>query len=166
MKLLVWNYQGLWLPWTVRTLKELINLHRPGLVFLYETKCKARRCDRVKDVVNYNGIKVDSMGKVGCLLLLWRKDVKVCLQSFSVHLIDCSVKSSKCPKHWRFTGFYGYPEVTRMKKGWNLIRRLSQVLVRPWLCTGAYNKVLEQYEKSKGPFLELSGRSGTPRVPP
>ncbi|KAL0319750.1 UNVERIFIED_CONTAM: hypothetical protein Sradi_5236500 [Sesamum radiatum] len=50
-------------PWTVRCLTELIKLHRPGLVFLSETKCKARRCDRITAAVNYYGIGVDSIGK-------------------------------------------------------------------------------------------------------
>ncbi|KAL0401242.1 UNVERIFIED_CONTAM: hypothetical protein Slati_4154100 [Sesamum latifolium] len=77
MKILSWNCQGIGPPWTVRTLTELVKLHRPNLVFLSETKCKARRVDRIKNVVSYNGIGVDSVGKGGGLALLWRKDIDV-----------------------------------------------------------------------------------------
>ncbi|KAL0439100.1 UNVERIFIED_CONTAM: hypothetical protein Slati_2393000 [Sesamum latifolium] len=126
MILLSWNCQGLGPPWTVRTLKDLIQLHRPDLVFISETKCKSRRCDRIKNLVNYHRVGVDSVGKGGGLLLLWRKDIDVWLQSFSAHHIDVSIKSDDCPDRWRFTGFYGYPDVARRKEGWNLLRTLSK----------------------------------------
>ncbi|KAL0444690.1 UNVERIFIED_CONTAM: hypothetical protein Slati_2191700 [Sesamum latifolium] len=96
MKILVWNCQGMGPPWTVRTLTELIRLHRPGLIFVSETKCKAMRCDRVKDAVNYFRVGVDLIGKGGGLLLLWRKDIDVWLQSLSAHHIDVTISSEGC----------------------------------------------------------------------
>ncbi|KAL0300144.1 UNVERIFIED_CONTAM: Retrovirus-related Pol polyprotein from transposon RE1 [Sesamum calycinum] len=87
------------------------------LGFLFETKCKARRCDRMKNLVNYNGVGVEPVGKGGGLLLLWRKDLDVWLQSFSSHHIDVTVKSEDCLERWRFMGFYGYPEVGNRKEG-------------------------------------------------
>ncbi|KAL0421016.1 UNVERIFIED_CONTAM: hypothetical protein Slati_3124500 [Sesamum latifolium] len=122
MKILSWNCQGIGFPWTVRTLTELNKLHRSGLVFLSKTKCKARRVDRIKNLVNYNGIGVYSVGKGGGLLLLWRKDVEVWLQSSSVHHINATVRSATCPDRWRFPGFYGHPEVANRKEGWSLMR--------------------------------------------
>ncbi|KAL0407808.1 UNVERIFIED_CONTAM: hypothetical protein Sradi_1715200 [Sesamum radiatum] len=118
MKLLSWNCQGLGSPWTIRTLKELIQLHKPGLVFLSETKYKARRCARVKELVNYYGVGMDSV-----------------------------VKSVDCKDRWRFTGFYGYPEVHNRKLGWGLLRQLARQSTRPWICTGDFNEILEQHEK-------------------
>ncbi|KAL0444003.1 UNVERIFIED_CONTAM: hypothetical protein Slati_2123000 [Sesamum latifolium] len=100
---------GLGSPWTVRTLQELLKLHQPGFIFLSETKCKARRCERVKNLLNYNGVEL--------------------------------------PDRWRFTGFYGYPEVGNRKLGWLLLRKLAQQSVRPWICAGDFNEILEQHEK-------------------
>ncbi|KAL0462204.1 UNVERIFIED_CONTAM: hypothetical protein Slati_0108000 [Sesamum latifolium] len=134
-------------PWTVCSLTKLIKLHRPGLVFLSETKCQARRGDRVKELVNYNGIGVNSVGKGGCVLLLWRKDIDVWLQSYSFHHIDATVKSDDYPVRWRFTRFYGYPDVGNRKEGWALLRKLAQQSVRPLICAGDFNEILEQYEK-------------------
>ncbi|KAL0320306.1 UNVERIFIED_CONTAM: putative mitochondrial protein [Sesamum radiatum] len=45
--------------------------------------------------------------------------------------------------HW----FYGYPDVARRKEGWNLLRTLSKGSVRPWVCAGDFNEILEQHEK-------------------
>ncbi|KAL0355466.1 UNVERIFIED_CONTAM: hypothetical protein Sradi_3993500 [Sesamum radiatum] len=149
MKLLSWNCQGLGSPWTVGTSKELIQLQNPALVFLSETKCKARRCARVKELVNYYGVGVDSVGKGGGggSILLWRKDVEVWLQSFSSHHIDATVKSVDCKDRWRFTGFYGYPEVHNRKLSWGLLRQLARQSTRPWICTRDFNEILEQHEK-------------------
>ncbi|KAL0453949.1 UNVERIFIED_CONTAM: hypothetical protein Slati_1373000 [Sesamum latifolium] len=77
MKLLVWNCQGLGSPWIVRVLSELIRFHNPGLVFLFETKCKRRKCDNLKEKFNLFGINVDSHGRAGGLILLWRKDINL-----------------------------------------------------------------------------------------
>ncbi|KAL0360942.1 UNVERIFIED_CONTAM: hypothetical protein Sradi_3778700, partial [Sesamum radiatum] len=129
------------------TLKELVHIHKPDLIFISETKCKAKRCDRIKEAVNYFGLGVDLVGKGGGLLLLWHKDINVWLQFFSNHHVDVTVKSKECPDHWRFTGFYGYAEVTRRKEGWKLLRGLSQMSVRPWLCVGDFIEVLDQQEK-------------------
>ncbi|KAL0449046.1 UNVERIFIED_CONTAM: hypothetical protein Slati_1461000 [Sesamum latifolium] len=139
---------------------EIVRLHRPGLVFISETKCKARRCDRIKESLNYHGLGVDSVGKGRELLLLWRKDIDVWLQSFSAHHIDVTVKSDDCPARWRFTNFYGYSELAKRKEGWDLLRRLSQTFVRPWLCAGDFNEVLAQHEK-QGAFHVLNSKLGT-----
>ncbi|KAL0361355.1 UNVERIFIED_CONTAM: hypothetical protein Sradi_3820000 [Sesamum radiatum] len=117
MKILAWNCQGMGPPWTVRTLTETMRLHRPGLVFISETKCKARRCDRIKESLNYHGLGVDSIGNGRRLLLFWRKDIDVWLQSFSAHHIDVMVKPNDCPARWRFTGFSGYSELAKQKEG-------------------------------------------------
>ncbi|KAK4382774.1 hypothetical protein Sango_2841200 [Sesamum angolense] len=145
---------------TCSDIDGIIELHGPSLVFLSKTKCKARRCDRIKSLVTYYGIGVDSIGKGGRLLLLWQKDVEVWLQSFSIHHIDVTVKFDDCPDRWRFIGFYGHRDVARRKEGWNLLRRLVQASVQP----GCVHGTLARFwisTKSKGPFLELTGRLET-----
>ncbi|KAL0432495.1 UNVERIFIED_CONTAM: hypothetical protein Slati_2583800, partial [Sesamum latifolium] len=83
------------------------------------------------------------------LLLLWRKDVDVWLQSYSSHHFDVTIKSEECLDRWRFRGFYGYPEVGQRKEDWSLLRRLAHHSVRPWICTGDFNEILEQHEKQR-----------------
>ncbi|KAL0378315.1 UNVERIFIED_CONTAM: hypothetical protein Sradi_3137000 [Sesamum radiatum] len=131
----------------VRKLLELVKLHRPGLVFLSETKCRVRRGDGIKNKMNYHRVGVNSIGKGGGLYLFWRKDIDVWLQSFSVNHIDITIQSEECPEHWRFTGFYGNPDTARRKVSWALLRKLARIFVRPWLCGGDFNEILSQAEK-------------------
>ncbi|KAL0444780.1 UNVERIFIED_CONTAM: hypothetical protein Slati_2200700 [Sesamum latifolium] len=138
---------GLGSPWTVYTLLELVKLHRSGLVFLSETKCKARRVDRLNEKFNYHGIGVDLAGKGSGLSLVWRKDVDVWLQSFSGNHIDVMVKSDDCPMPWHFTGVYGNPDIARRKETWDHLRRLAKASERPWLCGGEFNEIFGQHEK-------------------
>ncbi|KAL0447658.1 UNVERIFIED_CONTAM: putative mitochondrial protein [Sesamum latifolium] len=145
MKILNWNCQGIGPLGQFGPYQSLLS--STGLVFLSETKCKARRVDGIKNLVSYNSIRVDSVRKGGGFFLLWRKDLDVWLQSFSVHHIDATVLSDSYPARWHFTGFYRYPEVANSKEGWNLIRRLPQSSTHPWVCVGDFNEILAQNEK-------------------
>ncbi|KAL0411828.1 UNVERIFIED_CONTAM: hypothetical protein Slati_3772500 [Sesamum latifolium] len=113
MKILAWNCQGLGAPWTVRVLRELVRLHDPGLVFLSETKCNSRRGEMLKEKLNYFSVGVSSKGRSGGLLLLWRKDVDVWIQSFSDHHLDATIQEAEGIARWRFTGFYGHPDASK-----------------------------------------------------
>ncbi|KAL0443870.1 UNVERIFIED_CONTAM: hypothetical protein Slati_2109700 [Sesamum latifolium] len=82
--------QNLGPPWIVHTLTERIKLHQPGLVFISETKCKARRCDRLKNMVNYNGVGLDSVEqheKQGTIARApWQ------IRDFRECLVDCGLQ--------------------------------------------------------------------------
>lgn len=53
------------------------------------------------------------------------------------------------PRHgkWRLTGFYGYPESSRRKSFWNLIRQLSTLSNLLWGIIGDFNDILSASEK-------------------
>ncbi|KAL0434400.1 UNVERIFIED_CONTAM: hypothetical protein Slati_2774300 [Sesamum latifolium] len=80
--------------------------------------------------------------------MLWRKDVGVCLQSYSRNHIYALAKIGKESEWWHFTGIYGNPEVCRRKETWQLLRYLSKNSIRPWLCVGDFNEILHQHEKA------------------
>ncbi|KAL0447807.1 UNVERIFIED_CONTAM: hypothetical protein Slati_1908600 [Sesamum latifolium] len=148
MKIICWNCQGLGPPWTVCTLNELIRLYDPGLVFLSETKCRNRKCEYLKEKYNMYGINVDARGKSGGLILLWRKDVNLVIQSFSSSHIDTSIVSEIGEAGWRFTGIYGQPDAARRGETWQLLKHLSRLSSRSWVCAGDFNEIMCQEEKS------------------
>ncbi|KAL0345896.1 UNVERIFIED_CONTAM: hypothetical protein Sradi_4420900 [Sesamum radiatum] len=118
MKLLVWNCQGLRSPWRVRALNELIRLHNLSLVFLSETKCRKRKCEILKERYNMFGLNLDSQGKCGGLMLLWRKDINLVVHSLSQSHIDACVSNLEGVNGWRFTGIYGQLDaVDGMRRG-------------------------------------------------
>ena len=66
MNLLAWNYQGMGLDSTVGELRDLIWSYNSAVVFLCETKKKARAMERLKRILGFRcGMAVDSQGRSG-----------------------------------------------------------------------------------------------------
>ncbi|KAK2653416.1 hypothetical protein Ddye_013272 [Dipteronia dyeriana] len=63
--------------------------------------------------------------------------------------IDVKV-SSGSGNEWWFTGFYDHPETDQQIHGWNLLKRLHDMVQLPWLCVGDFNEVLSSKEKLGG----------------
>ncbi|KAL0284767.1 UNVERIFIED_CONTAM: putative mitochondrial protein [Sesamum calycinum] len=152
MSLLVWNCQGLGNLWTVKELRDLLRANNPHLVFLAETKCSSSQIENLKRKLDLFGYCVESREKSGSLALLWQKSVEVQLQSFSKYHVDASVRTEESEECWRFTGVYGEPDASKRSEFWHLLCRLSQQSVRPWLCAGDFNEILEHSEKKGGPM--------------
>jgi hypothetical protein len=55
-------------------------------------------------------------------------------------------------KEWKFTGFYGHPEVIHRPASWALLCHLSGIAPKPWLCVGDFNEILSNSEKSNSSF--------------
>ena len=49
--------------------------------------------------------------------------------------------------NWKFTGFYGHPEVSRRREAWGLLRHFSSFSPIPWLCMGDFNKIVSLDEQ-------------------
>ncbi|KAL0458071.1 UNVERIFIED_CONTAM: hypothetical protein Slati_0434300 [Sesamum latifolium] len=88
---------------------------------------------------------------------VWRKDVDVWIQSFSVHRIDATVKMDEQTKRWSFTGFYGHLDIRKRRETWNLLWHLSHQSTRPWLCVGTLTKSCTIMRK-KGETKERNGK--------
>ncbi|KAL0291651.1 UNVERIFIED_CONTAM: hypothetical protein Sradi_7018700 [Sesamum radiatum] len=97
------------------------------------------------------GLNVDACGKGGGLILLWPKDINLVVHSFSSSHIDAGIANAMGMEGWRFTGVYEHPEATCREETWNLLRRLSHLSSKPWLCAGDFNEILLQEEKTGAP---------------
>ncbi|KAL0449473.1 UNVERIFIED_CONTAM: hypothetical protein Slati_1503700 [Sesamum latifolium] len=137
-------------PWTVQSLRDMVRSLNPDLVFLMETKCKSHRIDSIKKMLDMHGLAVDSVGRSGGLALLWKKSVSVTIQSFSNRHIDASIQADTRSPISRFSGIYGDPETSNRKNTWELLTRLKAQSIRPWLCMGDFNEILEDSEKEGG----------------
>ncbi|KAL0411036.1 UNVERIFIED_CONTAM: hypothetical protein Slati_3693300 [Sesamum latifolium] len=108
-------------------LRELVKRYNPGLVFLSETKSKARRVESLKQQLNYLVWGLRYVARVG---------IYVCDG-------ERMLRSGSSP--FRLTTLS-----LRLRDLWTLLKRLHSGLVRLWLCMGDFNDILYQYEKQGG----------------
>ena len=62
-----------------------------------------------------NGLIIPSVGRSGGLAMLWSRDIKVEVQSYSGCFIDAFVTDSDSGFQWRITSFYENPKTHRRK---------------------------------------------------
>ncbi|XP_031120802.1 uncharacterized protein LOC116024038 [Ipomoea triloba] len=72
---------------------------------------------------------VDNIGLSGGLALLWRKNCTASLLSYSRNHIDVKV-TVPASNAWRMTCFYGFPERSKRRESWELLRSLTEGLLR------------------------------------
>lgn len=71
MSSLSWNCRGLGNPRTVQVLVDLVKVHKPCFIFLYETLSWRARLDSTRVRLGYKGLfSVDCVGHSGGLVLM------------------------------------------------------------------------------------------------
>src|SRR5438105_310312 len=92
--LLSLNCRGVGQPKAVHEIRSLLQLHRPALVFLSETKVSDRRVQELKWRFGFDrAFGLRSEGRSGGLALFWNNDSSVILKSFSKSHINVLVKN-------------------------------------------------------------------------
>ena len=148
MSYIVWNCRGLGNPLAVQELVDLVQAKAPSVVFLAETLADEARVDYVLDRIRFDKkFFVQRVTRGGGLVLYWKNDIEVEVESSSLNHIDAVINKSS-GKAWRFTGFYGNTETHRRSESWDLLRQLHGRNSLPWLCTGDFNEIVKQSEKS------------------
>lgn len=118
-------------------------------MILSETKAKQNKLQKLKQQLSFDNIfVVDSVGTSGGLCLLWKNSV-----SAEVIYSDCNVihsyvinKNTNVGFHYSFV--YGIPIRQHRKHFWEKLRRLHIDTHKPWICSGDFNEMLHQSDKS------------------
>ncbi|XP_059446385.1 uncharacterized protein LOC132177924 [Corylus avellana] len=113
-----------------------------------ETKLQAHRIEKIRIRIGFGSVfVVDGIGKSRGLALFWTTEVRVDIQNYSRRHINAVVKEDGVAQGWKFTGFYGHPEVLKRKESWTLLRHLSSYQSSAWLSMGDYNEISSDEEK-------------------
>ncbi|TXG59697.1 hypothetical protein EZV62_014270 [Acer yangbiense] len=155
---LSWNVRGLGNSRAFAALSRLLKKHSPDFVFISETKVSGHKASSIKDSLQFgDGFIVDCVGMSGDLMLLWKKELLVSIQSFSVGHIDACIQMED-GFTWRFSGFYGDPIPSKRVCSWALLRRLRDVNLLPWVFRQATDNCDLMDLGSSGPFLTWNNR--------
>jgi exonuclease III len=84
MKLIAWNCRGLSSSRAVRALLDVQGCLKPDVVFLSETHLDNAKADKVRRRAGFDHKAVfESEGTSGGLLLMWKEEVKIQVNSVS-----------------------------------------------------------------------------------
>ena len=160
MKCLSWNCLRLGNPEAVRELRKLTKQEGPALLFVSETKIRAKRVEILQHSLGFAGcFEVDSAGLSGGIGLFWSRDVQVELKSYSAGHIDVIVWAADLSTlEWRFTGFYGAPRSEDRHHSWRCLRMLHAIPHHAWLCLGDFNETLfgtEHFSTAARPEVQM-----------
>jgi hypothetical protein len=93
----------------------------------------------------HNAFGLSSQGFSGGLVMMWKSDMNVVINTFSKFHIDVWITESD-GMMWRFTGFYGEPKRMLRRESWRMLCFLRNESALPWLCSGDFNETLDGSE--------------------
>ncbi|XP_030497715.2 uncharacterized protein LOC115713373 [Cannabis sativa] len=157
MKILSWNARGLGNPRALRHFRLLVSQQSPHVLFLIETRLNNNSLLRIRQSLNFShGSEAPRIGLSGGLMLLWKDEIDVNLNTFGSYFFDCFM-TTLIGQHFHFTTFYGSPVVQNRSDSWTLLRRLADVApLQPWLIIGYFNEILSNRNKSRGTLCSKS----------
>ena len=156
MNCVVWNCHGLGNPRVVQELTALVRNKDPAAVFIIETWLDDDHLEVIRCKLSFaNKFVVLRRNRDGGLVLFWKCDLALTIQSFSFYHIDTLINEGT-NEVWRFTGFYRAPKTQNRINSWNILRTLHSQFSLPWCCARDFNEVASLDEKRGGrPRAEL-----------
>jgi hypothetical protein len=160
IKVLSWNCQGLAQAPTIRTLRALNRLHRPEVIFLFETKVHAQRTQFVLNHIGFPfWLQIPPIGSKGGLCIAWKHGVDIEPIQQDSNPISCLVYSDPPHSPWLLTCVYAPHTYQRCSDFWEFLSDMGNSFGGPWLLLGDFNLILSSVEKFGGrPFGSLSHR--------
>jgi hypothetical protein len=150
MSLLCLNCQGCGRPEAVHEIHKVVDLNRPKVLFLSETRMSATRAQKMCHKLGFSNVfGVSSQGFSGGLVLMWKDDMSLVIKTYSKYHVDVCITEAD-GKLWHFTGFYGEPRRVQRKESWQLLHFLRNENDLPWLCGGDFNETLHSHEQIGG----------------
>ncbi|GAU43270.1 hypothetical protein TSUD_36200 [Trifolium subterraneum] len=105
-------------------------------------------------------VTIDVEGKSGGLAVFWKDSSKCRVLNYTRNFINMLVEDEQWGE-WRLTCYYGYPERSRRRAAWDLLRALGNMSSIPWCIIGDFNDLLSQADK-KGSSVTWIKSRGTP----
>ncbi|PNT71493.1 hypothetical protein BRADI_2g28415v3 [Brachypodium distachyon] len=147
MKILSWNCWGVGQPRTVQELVHLVQVHRPKVVFLSETRQPCKVVENLKWRLGLRNVIIfKGRGKGGGLAVFWDESVQLDLIKLSHRHINVIIYELPNGTKWRSTFVYGEPCSQMRANMWELLRRIKNMRTEPRCMIGDFNECMWQSE--------------------
>ncbi|KAL7170173.1 hypothetical protein ACSBR2_035097 [Camellia fascicularis] len=148
MDLLVWNCRGAGNKRFKRNLRELVQIHKPEIIVLLETKVKLTAiCMFFNSMGFTTSTHVDPIGWSEGIWIFWKPSV------VNVRVIEASSQqiiatiSRQDYQDWLLSAIYASPIARQRDELWDHLEALAQNIKKPWLVAGDFNDFTSTSEK-------------------
>ncbi|GAU49866.1 hypothetical protein TSUD_366220 [Trifolium subterraneum] len=108
--------------------------------------CLVAEGSEVRTNQHFLSAAIDVEGRSGGLAVFWKDSSKCRVLNYTRNFINLLVEDEQCGE-WRLTCYYGYPERSRRRAAWDLLRALGNMSSIPWCIIGDFNDLLSQADK-------------------
>ncbi|XP_058788236.1 uncharacterized protein LOC131662466 [Vicia villosa] len=91
-------------------------------------------------------LSIDVEGRSSGLAVLWRHSGSCSVSNYTRNFINLVIKDEN-RGDWRLSCYYGFPERSRRKLAWDMIRDIRNMSHLPWCIIGDFNDLLSQEDK-------------------
>ncbi|XP_028106480.1 uncharacterized protein LOC114305569 [Camellia sinensis] len=148
MKLLIWNCRGADNKVFKRTMKELVQTHKPSILVLMETKVELSSLGQFFNKMRFTASShVDSVGRSGGIWVLWdpfRATVKPL--EVNAQFIHAKVQRDNF-EDWILSAIYASLNRRNRDLLWANLEAIADNMTSPWLVAGDFNDIASLSEK-------------------
>lgn len=132
--ILTWNYKGASSRAFQRHLRDLLQVHKPDIVILLETRCAS---DVVKEIFKFScfneSIVSDACGYASGIWILWDRD-RLILEPLVVHdkIVSILIRLG-ANSVWVLSAIYASPSPFFRQDLWSYIIQIGEYIQLPWL---------------------------------
>lgn len=149
-RILMWNVRGVNNQRKHRDIKELMNLKKPGLVSLLETKVKNK--DMVKLYTslftNWCFTSNNAWMDKGRIVLAWDPNIfTLNIKRCTSQLIHCIAYRCQNKVMFQLTLVYAFNDEVGRTMLWNDLEDIAKEVQEPWAMMGDFNDVFSQEER-------------------
>ncbi|CAL5371297.1 unnamed protein product [Camellia sinensis] len=148
MNVMLWNCQGASNKIFRRNFRELVRLHHPNVVALFETKVFFSSIGLFFNHLGFTtSTIVDPVGRVGGIWLIWDpSQVSVSAHVANSQVIQAIVKRENY-EDWVLATVYASLNIGMRQNLWNELENSANTIGSPWLVAGNFNDIMGQNER-------------------
>ncbi|XP_059444796.1 uncharacterized protein LOC132176566 [Corylus avellana] len=151
MKVMAWNCRGLACAPTIRTLRALIRINRPDVLFLSETMVLSSRYWNSLFRMGFSSwLQVPPVRCRGGLFVTWKPGFSLEPIYLDQNQISCRVVSDPSPCSWLISCVYAPHSLQDRNTFWTNLTRVGSSFDGPWLLLGDFNAILSSADKRGG----------------
>ncbi|KAI5649868.1 hypothetical protein M9H77_35873 [Catharanthus roseus] len=129
-----------------RHVSDLINMHRPDVLCLLETKVSSNKAQRVMRVGNFDSFVAAEARDFAGIWCFWKATTALKVLSVNDQHASLSVMRGNRAS-WMLTVIYSSPVAKYREELWNELRQVGLRNQVPWLLVGDYNQIIHEKEK-------------------